>query len=159
MGRLSRKPPVSELIRALEDSLGNVSNAAKSLGYSHTSFYDWIKKDKTGKLEKAMCKGNNKLVDLAEGVIEKKLLNNDGEMAKFVMRYRGRDRGWFMHQTTEGKIEGELGINAKIEGDVNVVVHTRIINSREELDNIPKMKIAEPEPEKKSDIALMFGGE
>lgn len=148
-----RKPKMSVLIDQLKEDCGNVSVAAKNLGFTHPALYNWIRNDTTGKLKEAVHDGNEKLIDKAENVIDKALDKDCKETAKFVMRYKGRGRGWYMHETVNQKVVGELDTNTKISGDLNVIIHRRIISSREELENIPLTPNPKTETEKLFDIA------
>lgn len=143
MARKSTKPPNGKLIDVLHACSGNVTAAAESIGYSYVTFYKWIKMDKSGKLQAAVEQGREKILDLAEGVIEKKLKAGHVEAAKFMLRYKGRSRGYYLHDTVDEKIEGALKTDTKIDGDINVTVCHRIINNRDDLDNLTR-EIAPP---------------
>ena len=67
MGGNMKKPDDSKIIEAINKSRGNLSQAAKGLGVSRMTLYDWMKKDET--LREELIHAREQLCDMAEDVI------------------------------------------------------------------------------------------
>lgn len=87
------------LLKAIENSYGNITFIAKKMGCNRLSVYNWLAKDKI--IKEAIDLERERIIDLAEN---KLLLNiNDGKETSinFVLRTLGKKRGYvekYMHE-------------------------------------------------------------
>lgn len=155
-----KKPSRKEMVEMLKETYGNISLAAKKMGYPHTTFYRWVKNDTSGKIADAIEEGSEKLVDFAENKLLAKI--NDGSIPCiiFALKCKGKARGYIERNEINQKVEGGLDINSKIDSDVRITINKRIVNSREELENVPKFaQVIDPITKEpiKSEILSIFG--
>jgi hypothetical protein len=89
----------SQMLEALEKSLGVVTTAAKKVGISRRQHYNWLKSDQA--YCDAVADINNLSLDLAES----KLFNavNNGELSAiiFLLKCKGKKRGYIERPADE----------------------------------------------------------
>lgn len=85
-----KKPSDSEIIEAINKSCGNLSQAAKCLGVSRMTLYDWMKKDEA--LREELIHAREQLCDMAEDVIVRHLEEGSLKAAVFVLTHIARKK-------------------------------------------------------------------
>ena len=80
----------TEIIRAIHDSRGSISNIAKNLGVSRMTIYERLKKDETLRTE--LMHARESLCDMAENVIYEQLQQGSLKAAIFVLQHLGRKK-------------------------------------------------------------------
>jgi len=87
------------IIKALENSLGVVTDACKKVGVGRTTFYDWLNNDPEFKKEV------ESITDYAIDYVESKLYNliekEDTTATIFYLKTKGRKRGYSEKIITE----------------------------------------------------------
>lgn len=91
------------VLLAYEKSLGNVSNACKSVGIARETFYRWLKEDPEFK-EKA-DEVDEANLDFAETVLLKNIRDGKETSLIFFLKTKGKHRGYVE------KIEQEVSVN------------------------------------------------
>jgi len=80
----------TEIVQALHDGKGNITNAAKRLGISRMTLYEKMKKDENLRTE--LQHAREQLCDLAENVIYEQLEQGSLKAAIFVLQHLGRKK-------------------------------------------------------------------
>ena len=102
-----KKPNDSNIIEAITKSRGNLSQAAKFLGVSRMTLYDWMRKDET--LREELIHAREQLCDMAEDVIVKHLEEGNLKAAVFVMTHIGRQKN-LVGDPKDAHLDDLLGI-------------------------------------------------
>ena len=108
-------------LEALEASCGIVSEAAEKCGLSRHSHYAWMRVDPD--YVAAVEELQNLMLDLAESCLKKNMRAGDTAAATFVLKYKGKKRGYIDKQEVDvnhsGTIKFEFG-NSEEVTDENV---------------------------------------
>jgi len=117
------------MIQALTTSLGNVTEAAETVGMSRETHYDWLKND--AEYSAAVASLKNVALDFAESQLkklmegaERQALTHDGEIVTikdapntsaviFYLKTQGKQRGYIERQELSTEIKS---INITIDG-------------------------------------------
>ena len=100
------------LLDALEKSLGVVTTACKQVGIGRTTFYKYYNQDK--EFAKKVDELENVALDFAESNLHKQIQAGSTSATTFLLRTRGKKRGYVERQEITGA-EGEpLDVNIKI---------------------------------------------
>ena len=107
------------MLIALEQSLGIVTPAAKSVGISRETHYRWIKED--AEYKKATDEINEIQMDFVENALFKNIKNGDNASILFYMKYKGKLRGYTdsIDITTNGKSINEIRLIEVKNNDIN----------------------------------------
>lgn len=97
----TQKYTVEQITRALEESKGLISPAARALKCHPQTVRNYIKRHPT--LEQAKNDEREKMIDVAEDALYKQIVNGDTTAIIFTLKTVGRDRGYverreFKHQ-------------------------------------------------------------
>ena len=95
----------TKMIKALESSYSNVTEAVKIVGISRTTHYDWI--DKNVHYKKEVEDLNEGLLDRAENILMDRLSESDTALI-FFLKTRGKKRGYI--ERTEHEVKGEVNV-------------------------------------------------
>ena len=91
------------MIKALEQSLGIVTTAAKIAGIDRSTHYDWLKNDEEYKRD---VEGLADMVlDFAESQLHKQIKDGSGAATIFYLKTKGKKRGYIEAQ--------EINFNSK----------------------------------------------
>lgn len=102
--RESTKKKKALFLEAFKQTLGNVSNACKSVGIDRGTYYLWIEKDKAFK--KAIEEITEVQLDFVETALFKGIKEGNASLITFFLKTKGKDRGYVERREITGK-EGE----------------------------------------------------
>ena len=91
------------LLKALESSLGVVTNACKKIGIGRTTYYDWYNSDK--EFKKQVDDLQNVALDFAESSLHQQIINGSVPATIFYLKTKGKRRGYVERQELTG-VEG-----------------------------------------------------
>ena len=91
------------MIAALEQSLGIVTTACKSVGIERNTHYNWIKEDEDYKA--AVDSIQDITLDFAESQLHKQIKDGEVTSTIFYLKTKGKKRGYIE------RIENDLSIN------------------------------------------------
>ena len=100
------KPKAKVLIDRIDEKKGNVSSVARSFGVSRTAVYQWIEAMPTA--QKALDEARQTMIDNAESMLYKKVLEGSTPELLFFLKTQGRHRGYVERQ--EIQHEGDVSI-------------------------------------------------
>lgn len=95
------------MLRALEQSLGVVTTAAKKVGLNRSTHYEWIKTDEAYKA--AVEDIENIAIDFAESQLHQQINNNNTTATIFFLKTKGKKRGYVettIIKTQDSDLEG-----------------------------------------------------
>jgi len=95
----------ARMIKALEDTYSNVTEAIKVVGICRTSHYDWMRKNEHYKKEVEDL--NEGLLDRAENILMSRLSESDTALI-FFLKTKGKKRGYV--ERTEHEVKGEVNV-------------------------------------------------
>ena len=87
------------MLAALEKSLGIVTTAAKQVGITRKTHYDWLHKDKA--YAEAVKELENMPLDFAESQLHKQIKGGSTAATIFFLKTKGKKRGYIETQTIE----------------------------------------------------------
>lgn len=90
------KVSIEEIVKAIEGSRGNKSKIARSLGVERTTIHVYLAK--FASVRKAYESECERILDMAEDVVNTAVANGDVDTAKWVLRMQGKDRGYVERQ-------------------------------------------------------------
>jgi len=93
----TKQPDNAKIIEAIESAKGNISVAARHLGVSRQTFYDWLEKDENLRTE--LEHAREQLCDLAENVLIQHLEQGSLKAAVFVLKHIGRRKDLVQNET------------------------------------------------------------
>lgn len=147
-----KKPTAEKFIEVLTATGGNISRAAKVLGTSRTTVYEWINRDKD--FADAVNDSRGQLLDecivvsrlVALGIPEKDkdgkiigwLRPPDPSMLRYLMSTLGRFEGFGEHLEVSGKatLKGNVPIRSWIADRIqDNKIEVEIIDSRDKVDD------------------------
>lgn len=96
-----KKPPVADLIAEIDAKKGNVSAVARAFGVSRDSIYAWIKSSVTA--QEALAAARETMLDNAESILYKKVLEGSTPELLFFLKTQGRNRGYVERQEVTGR--------------------------------------------------------
>jgi hypothetical protein len=91
------------MIAALEQSLGIVTTACKSVGIERNTHYNWIKEDEDYKA--AVDSIQDITLDFAESQLHKQIKDGEVTSTIFYLKTKGKKRGYIE------RIENDLSVN------------------------------------------------
>lgn len=114
---MARKPEltVEKIAEALTATKGAAVLAARKLGVSHQSIYNWIAKSPTLKALKESF--DEELLDIAELKVRERILDGDADLLKFYLRTKGKHRGYTERTEHTGADGGAVVIRIKRRSD------------------------------------------
>jgi hypothetical protein len=95
---------------ALEKARGNLSVAAKALDVSRQTIYTYM--NRYPELKDIRDNAMEYVLDIAEDNLENFVLNGDQRATEFILRYRGKSRGYRMGGDVN--IDGTLGLSPDV---------------------------------------------
>jgi hypothetical protein len=98
-----KKHTDKEVIEALQNTHGIITQAANKLGIGRSCLRNRI--NAHPELYKIMMEAREEIIDLAESVMIQKLQSGDANMAQFVLRTLGANRGYIDEHRFTAKIE------------------------------------------------------
>ena len=98
---MAKKIPIGEIEKAIIDSYGILSDAAKKLGISRDTLYRRIRGNK--RLKEAVEKAREALKDFGEGQLIKLMKKGDRTAIIFYLKTQAKDRGYVERQELTGK--------------------------------------------------------
>lgn len=84
------------MLKALEQSLGIVTTAAKIAGINRCTHYDWMDKDEEYKKEVEAI--GELVIDFAESQLHKQIKEGSGAATIFYLKTKGKKRGYIEAQ-------------------------------------------------------------
>lgn len=87
------------MLRALENSLGVVTTACKSVNINRTTHYRWIKED--AKYAEAVREIEEVAIDFAESNLHKQIQEGNTSATIFYLKTKGKRRGYIERQEVE----------------------------------------------------------
>jgi hypothetical protein len=104
-----------KVIKAIEDTRGNVSAAAKSLRVSRTTLYKYINERATVKA--ALDEARETMLDNAESALYRAVLNGESWAVCFYLKTQGKSRGYVERAELTGAGGGPVRINVTLADD------------------------------------------
>lgn len=101
-----------QIEKALRAKLGNVTAAARELGYSRTQVYKKI--NASPALQEVLVEAREELVDIAESALRKEILDGNITAIIFALKTLGKSRGYVERQEVTGADGGALIVGLKI---------------------------------------------
>lgn len=99
-----------QLIEAMEQSLGVVTQACKMVGVSRVTYYDYYNNDE--EFKKAIDELQNVALDFAESQLHKQIREGSTSATIFYLKTKGKNRGYIERQ--EIQHDTDTGFNIKI---------------------------------------------
>lgn len=106
------------MLKALEQSLGVVTTAAKATGVSRTKHYGWMNEDEAYK--NAVLDVHERTVDFAESALHKLIKGGNVASTIFYLKTKGKKRGYVErveHTGNDGAAIKILNLGAGSEAD------------------------------------------
>ena len=96
------------MLKALEQSLGVVTTAAKIAGVARTTHYEWLKTDEDYKQK--VTDLENVTLDFAESQLHKQVKEGNTTATIFLLKTKGKKRGYIERQEIQmdGAIESKV---------------------------------------------------
>lgn len=101
----SRHIKKEKVLEALEQSLGVVTFACKSVGVARSTFYKWCKEDEEFAKEVKDIEGI--ALDFAESQLFKQIKNDNTSATIFYLKTKGRKRGYWEKQQMDMTTDDE----------------------------------------------------
>lgn len=108
----SRKKTDKLIAKGLEAAMGNVSAAAKALGYSRSGLH--LRISESPYLQQVQKDLRESMTDNAESSLNRAILGGEAWAVCFYLKCLGKDRGYV--ERTEIQQETKLTINSPLEG-------------------------------------------
>ena len=105
---LESKSRKEEMLKALIRSLGIVAYACEEVGISRQTHYDWLKSDAAYKASVELI--NDVTLDYAEARLYKYIKESDLRAIMFILRTRGRARGYSLFKENLAQAAREVNI-------------------------------------------------
>ena len=106
------------MLKALEESLGVVTTAVKSVGVARSTFYIWLKEDEA--FAKEVKDIENIALDFAESELFKQIQNGNTSATIFYLKTKGKKRGYYEKQQLDMTTDDEpIKININLNGGNN----------------------------------------
>lgn len=96
-----KKLAIDELTAQLEKDKGNVSATARRFGVTRSTVYNRI--NESPALQRALVDARESMLDNAESVLYKKVLEGSTPELLFFLKTQGRNRGYVERQEITGK--------------------------------------------------------
>lgn len=93
-----------QMLVALEQNLCVVSTAAREVGITRKTHYDWMKKDSRYKAEVEDLE--NVTLDFAESELHRQIKDGNTTATIFLLKTKGKKRGYIEKQITE--VQGDI---------------------------------------------------
>jgi hypothetical protein len=113
MKKGERKWTVEEVVNALKKTQGMIYLAARDLGCSHQTIYNYAKR--YPKVQDAINDERGHFVDTCELALKRAVLSGEGWAVCFALKTLGKDRGYVEKQQVEQ--QGELVIKVQYGND------------------------------------------
>lgn len=84
------------ILEALEQSLGVVTTACRSVGVGRTTFYQWLKDDED--FAKKVKEIENIALDFAESQLHRQMKEGNTSATIFYLKTKGKNRGYVERQ-------------------------------------------------------------
>jgi len=107
------------MLEALEKTLGVVTTAAKMVGIERTTHYKWMESDNDYK-EKVQDL-QDVVLDFAESALHKMVENHNPAATLFLLKTKGKKRGYIERQ--------EIEHSSDVETDITFEIHKREKNT------------------------------
>ena len=107
----------AQVVEALTKNKGMVYYAAKSLGCSHTTIYNYAKR--YASVREAMEAQDGEFVDTAELKLRQAVINGEAWAVLFALRTKGKERGYVERSEVTGKDGNEFVIKV-VYADVDI---------------------------------------
>jgi len=100
-----KKIAVDQLQKLLEENKGNVAAVGRRMGVSRTAIYNRINESTT--LQQTLADARETMLDNAESVLYKKVLEGSTPELIFFLKTQGRNRGYVerVEQTHSGSVD------------------------------------------------------
>lgn len=98
--------PIDELAPLLEQNKGNVAAVARQFGVSRGTICNRIKESAT--LQRVLVDARESMIDNAESMLYKKVLEGSTVELLFFLKTQGRNRGYVERQEVTGKDSGPV---------------------------------------------------
>jgi len=103
------------MLEALEKTLGVVTTAAKMVGIERTTHYKWMESDKDYKINVEDLQ--EVVLDFAESALHKMVENHNPAATLFLLKTKGKKRGYVERQ--------EIEHSSDVETDIIFEIHKR----------------------------------
>lgn len=105
------KYSAEQVIEAIKAANGNISQAAKNMGCSRRTIYNYVENYTT--VARAVEDEREKWIDFAESQLQQLVREKDKTAIIFTLKTQGKGRGYVERHEYQG--EGEFTINVKYE--------------------------------------------
>ena len=89
------------MIKALSESMGIVSSAAKKVGICRNIHYEWMKED--SKYKASVEELNNVVLDFAESALMKRIKEGSDACLLFLLKCKGKERGYVEKESAKAE--------------------------------------------------------
>ncbi len=103
---MKKKPSAAQLIAEIDAKKGNISAIARTYGVSRGTVYNWMRGKAT--VEAALTDARETMIDNAESMLYKKVLQGSTPELIFFLKTQGRKRGYVERQEVTGKDGGPI---------------------------------------------------
>ena len=97
---MATKPTVDDLRKRIEDAKGNIAAVARAYGVSRGTVYNWI--DASAGCRQALDDARETMLDNAESILYKKVLEGSTPELLFFLKTQGRNRGYVERSEVTG---------------------------------------------------------
>jgi hypothetical protein len=112
---MASKPTVAELTKRIEDAKGNIAAVARAYGVSRGTVYNWI--DASAGCRQALDDARETMLDNAESILYKKVLEGSTPELLFFLKTQGKQRGYVERGEITGADGSDIRINVVYESD------------------------------------------
>ena len=96
------------MVKALEKTLGVVSNACIKVGMSRETHYKWLREDEAYK--SSVEELENVALDFAESSLQKQIQDGNTSATIFYLKTKGKNRGYIERHEVSGIAGGNIQI-------------------------------------------------
>lgn len=100
------RPKADVLRTAIEDKRGNIASVARHFGVSRRAVYKWL--DAMPSVKETLEDARETMLDNAESVLYKKILEGSTPELLFFLKTQGKNRGYVERQEITGAEGGPL---------------------------------------------------
>lgn len=120
------------VIICLEMSFGIVNTACKNAQIGRTTYYEWYNTDM--EFREKCQEITESQIDLAEAALFKNIQKGDSTSIIFLLKYRGRDRGYATKTIVEGEINSTIKNADKTIENLSAKERETLLKLAEKLD-------------------------
>lgn len=106
MGKLN----IKRLAKVLRDMQGNISATGRAFGVTRQAIHNFIKRHP--QLQQVLIDARETMIDNAESVLQKKVLEGEAWAVCFTLKTQGKNRGYVERQEYSGPDGGPIAVTS-----------------------------------------------